>query len=261
MELLEKLKAFLVSLTAFLGTCPKLILTRSQPPTLPSSPPASANDPETLQPESSPSTINLGYSSQPPTQPSPPRSINDPETLQPQSPPPVPPLSSTFNIVLLQPSSATNQPESSQQQSQPPPPTPATPSNLKQLESILAAQQLLQWKNSVLSFCFSYALAVSLLYAQTDHQANHPNSSFVVLSFLVLLTFSLISVALFISPSYTKTSEVLEKVSFLVAAAAFCYATAIPFPFELKWAVLALFLLSLLLITIFATYLGVTRKN
>ncbi|XWS27195.1 hypothetical protein CRYUN_Cryun26dG0094100 [Craigia yunnanensis] len=231
---------------AFLGKCLKLVLTRLQPPSLLPSQPPSANHPETLQPESSPSTINLEYSSQPPTQPSLPSSPNDP---------------STFNIELLQPTS-TNQPESSQQESQPPPPTPTTPFNLKQLESTLAAQQHLQWKNAVLSFCFSYALAVvSLQYAQTDHQANHPNSSFFLLSFLVLLTFNLILVALFISPSRTKNSEVLEKVSFLVAAAAFCHATAIPFPFELKWAVLALFLLSLLLITIFATYLGVTRKN
>ncbi|XWS73980.1 hypothetical protein CRYUN_Cryun02cG0176100 [Craigia yunnanensis] len=237
MDFLEKLNAFLVSIISFLGTCSKLVLTRSQPPTLPPSHPPSVNDPETLQPESSPS---------------PPPSTNDPETLQPQSPPPVPPLSSTFNIELLQSTSATNQPESSQQQSQPLPPTPATPSNLKQLESILAAQRHLQWKNSVLSFCFSYALAVSLQYTQTDHQANQINSSFVLLSFLVLLTFNLLLVPLFISPCFTKTSEILEKVAFLVAAAAFCHATAIPFPFELKCAVLALFLLSSLFITIFA---------
>ncbi|XWS71529.1 hypothetical protein CRYUN_Cryun03dG0145700 [Craigia yunnanensis] len=229
--------------------CPKLVQTRLQPPTLLPSQPPSPNDPETPQLESS----------QPPTQPSLPPS-NDPETLQQQSLPPLPPLSSTFNIELLQQTSA-DQPESSQQQSQPPSETPTTPSNLKQQESTTASQRHLQWKNAVLSFCFSYALAVALQYAQTDHPANHPNSSFILLSFFVLLTFKLMLVALFISPRCTKTSAVLEKVAFLVAAAAFCHATAIPFRFELRCAVWALFLLSLLVITIFATYLGVTRNR
>ncbi|WRX32841.1 hypothetical protein QQP08_026187 [Theobroma cacao] len=263
MDFLENLKAFLVSITAFLRIRPNLDLPRSQSPPLPPtsvvdlelhqppapiSPPPSANDmTETLQPESIP-TINL-EPSQLPTQPSPPPSANDPETLQPESLPP-PPTSSTFNNYLLQPPSPTNQQQSSQQRSHPPPPTPTTPSDLKQLESILAAQQHLQWINSVLSFCFSYALAISLQYAQTDHQSNQLGSSFVLLSFLVLVTFFLILVALFISPSCTKTSQLLEKVAFLVAAAAFCYTTAIPYPFELKCAVLAVFLLSLLLITI-----------
>ncbi|XWS28638.1 hypothetical protein CRYUN_Cryun25bG0088200 [Craigia yunnanensis] len=230
MDILEKLEVFLASIIAFLRICPKLGLPRSQPLPPPSLPPNSsivnpephqpptlstpsslANDHETLQPESPTSAINL-ESSRPPTQPSAsPPSTNDLETLQPQS----------------------------------------TLSNMKQLESKLAAEQHLQLKNSVLSFCFSYAIVVSLQYAQTDHQANHSDSSFVLLSFLVLLIFNLILVALFISPSYTKTSEVLEKVAFLVAAAAFCLATAIPFPFEFKCAVLVVFLHSLLLITIF----------
>ncbi|XVF05262.1 hypothetical protein REPUB_Repub05bG0156600 [Reevesia pubescens] len=220
MDFLEKLKAFLVSIIAFVRTCSKLVIPQSQPP------PPSADNPETLQPES-----------QPP-------STNDPETLQPHAPPPP---SSTFHIEMFQPPSPRDQLDSS------PLRTPTTtPSNQEQLECILAAQQHLQWKNSVLTFCFSYALAVFLQYAQTDdHQANQPNSSFVLLSFLVLVTFNLILVALFISPSCTKTSEVLEKVAFLVASAAFCQATAIPFRFEFKCVVLAVFLLSLLLITIF----------
>ena len=237
MDFLEKLKAFLVSVIAFLRMCQKFGLPGSQPPpplsvsptssmvdlesyqppTLPSSLP-SANHPETWQPASLPSAINPESSRQPTHPSTPPPSTNDLETLQPQSTPS---------------------------------PTPTAPSNLKQLESILAAEQHLQLKNSVLLFCFSYALAVPLQYAQTDHHANHPNSSFVLLSFLVLLTFNLILVALFISPSYPKTSEILEKVTFLVAAAAFCHATAIPFPFEHKCVVLALFLHSLLLVAIF----------
>ncbi|XVF05263.1 hypothetical protein REPUB_Repub05bG0156700 [Reevesia pubescens] len=208
MDFLEKLKAFLVPIIAFFRTCSKLVILQSQPP------PPSADDPETLQPES-----------QPP-------STNDPETLQPQAPPPP---SSTFHIEMFQPPSPRDQLDSS-----PPRTLTTTPSNLEQLESILAAQQHLQWKNSVLTFCFQYALAVSLQYAQTDdHQANQPNSSFFLLSFLVLVTFNLILVALFISPSCTKTSEVLEKVAFLVASAAFCQATAIPFRFEFKCVVLA----------------------
>ncbi|XVE79332.1 hypothetical protein DITRI_Ditri14bG0049800 [Diplodiscus trichospermus] len=222
MDIVEKLMSFLVSVIVFLRMRPTLGLPRSQPQPHPASPSsANYNDPEIPHPESPPSDTNDNLESSP----------SRPQSTQPSAPAP-----------------STNDLEIRQAQSTPRSPNLTAPFNLEQLESILAAQQL---KNSVLSFCFSYAVAVFLHYPQTHHQANHPNSSFVLLSFLVLLTFILILVASFISPNYTKTSEVLEKAAFLAAAAAFCHATAIPFPFELKCAVLAVFLLSLLLITIF----------
>ncbi|KAK8601701.1 hypothetical protein V6N13_058615 [Hibiscus sabdariffa] len=188
----------------------------------------------TLQPELPFCAVNqLDFqSSQPPTQSSPPPSTNNPETpLQPQ------PTSSTF----------------SRQQSQS---LPLQPSNLKVKlpeSSAAQAQQHIQWKNSVLSFCFSYATAVSLQYAQTNHcqPSIQSNPSLVLLSFLVLLTFSLFLLALFIRPYSNKTSETLEKLGFLVAAAAFCHAIAMPFPLELKCAVFAVVIFFLLLLTTF----------
>ncbi|XVF69068.1 hypothetical protein PTKIN_Ptkin11bG0051100 [Pterospermum kingtungense] len=212
MDYLEKLKAFLVSVISFLQLCPKLWLPKSPPP-----PP-----PPSVSPTSS--IVDL-ESHQPPTLSSAPPSANDTETLQ-QEPPP-----SAIDVESSRPptqpsaaSPSTNYLDESPQPQQPPTPL----SNVIEPEPILVAQQHLQWKNSVLSFCFSYALAVSLQFTQTDNQPDHLDSSFVLLSFLVLLTFNLILVASFISPSCTKTSEILEKVAFLVAAAAFCLATAIP---------------------------------
>ncbi|TYH53551.1 hypothetical protein ES332_D09G107100v1 [Gossypium tomentosum] len=130
-------------------------------------------------------------------------------------------------------------------------PLPPTPSHRK----LAAAQQHLQWINAVLSFCFSYPIIMlQFQYAQTDQ--NQSNVSLIVLSFLVLLTFNLFLLALFIKPISTQTSETLEKVGVLVAAAAFCHTIAIPFPLELKCVVFALFILFLLLLTAFIYFNG-----
>ncbi|KAH1090954.1 hypothetical protein J1N35_018211 [Gossypium stocksii] len=130
-------------------------------------------------------------------------------------------------------------------------PLPPTPSDWK----LAAAQQHLQWINAALSFCFSYPITVlQFQYAQTNQ--NQPNISMVVLSFLVLLTFKLFLLALFIKLIFTQTSETLEKVGVLVAAAAFCHAITIPFPLELKCVVYAVFILFLLLLTAFIYFNG-----
>ncbi|GMI97217.1 hypothetical protein HRI_003391000 [Hibiscus trionum] len=180
--------------------------------------------------------------SQPPA-PAPAFPMIDLEPPQQPTPPSPPPASAT--------SPETPQPHTPQQSTSS---TFTTPSHLKQPESS-AAQQHIQWKNSVLSFCFSYAIAVSIQYAQTDHRP--PDSSLVLLSFLVQLTFNLFFLALFIRPYSNKTSEMLEKVGFVVAAAAFCHAIAIPFPFELKCAVFAVFIVFLLLL---ATFMYLNRN-
>ncbi|KAK5803458.1 hypothetical protein PVK06_031103 [Gossypium arboreum] len=130
-------------------------------------------------------------------------------------------------------------------------PLPPTLSQRK----LAVAQQHLQWINAVLSFCFSYPVTVlQFQYAQTDQ--NQPNISLVVLSFLVLLDFKLFLLVLFIKTSFTQTSETLEKIEVLVAAAAFCHAIAIPFPLELKCVVFAVFILFLLLLTAFIYFNG-----
>ncbi|KAG4129597.1 hypothetical protein ERO13_D09G091420v2, partial [Gossypium hirsutum] len=111
-------------------------------------------------------------------------------------------------------------------------PLPPTPSHRK----LAAAQQHLQWINAVLSFCFSYPIIMlQFQYTQTDQ--NQSNVSLIVLSFLVLITFNLFLLVLFIKPISTRTSETLEKVGVLVAATAFCHTIAIPFPLELKYIV------------------------
>ncbi|XVF69069.1 hypothetical protein PTKIN_Ptkin11bG0051200 [Pterospermum kingtungense] len=187
---------------------------------------------------------------------------SDQQRSQPEQPPSLQqPATSSFDIETPQPQrnppspspSVSNDSESQQPQLPSPAPTPTTPPNLKQLqESLLAAQQYLQWQNSVLAFCFSYALGVSLQFMGADQSNHHLPFPFLLLSFLVLLAFIFILVAFFIHPNSTRTSQALEKLACLLAAAAFCHTLSIPFSFELKCTIWAVFLLSLFIVMIFA---------
>ncbi|XWS28637.1 hypothetical protein CRYUN_Cryun25bG0088100 [Craigia yunnanensis] len=173
-------------------------------------------------------------SEQPPSMPQPSTSSIDIESPQPQR--------------LPSPSS----PAPSNESPQSPAPTPTTSSSLKLLQgSLFTAQQHLQWQNSVLAFCFSYALAVFLQFVGTDQSNHQLPFSLVFLSFLVVLTFLFILIAFFIHPNCIRTSQALEKIAFLLAAAAFCQSLSIPFSFELKCTIWAVFLLSLLIVMIF----------
>ncbi|TYI64736.1 hypothetical protein E1A91_D09G108700v1 [Gossypium mustelinum] len=94
-----------------------------------------------------------------------------------------------------------------------------------QLETLPALQNHQQWQNAVISFCFSYALGLSLQYAETPLQSNQH------------LPFP-------------------TKVGLLLAAAAFTHTLSIPLPFELKctiWAVFLLPLLTAIILTYFNT--------
>ncbi|KAK5846967.1 hypothetical protein PVK06_003268 [Gossypium arboreum] len=136
-----------------------------------------------------------------------------------------------------------------------PSPSSPQPQLSSQLHPLLALQNHQQWQNTVIAFCFSYALGVSLQYA-TPHQSNqHLPFPMVLLSFLVLLTFSLMLGAFFINPYCTTTSNALQKLALLLAAAAFTHTLSIPLSFELKCAIWAVFLLPFLTAIIF-TYLN-----
>ncbi|XVF69070.1 hypothetical protein PTKIN_Ptkin11bG0051300 [Pterospermum kingtungense] len=190
---------------------------------------------------------------------------SDQQRSQPEQPPSLqqPATSTSFDVETPQPQrhppspspSVSNDYESPQPQFPSPAPTPTTPPNLKQLqESLLAAQHHLQWQNSVLAFCFSYALGVSLQFMGADQSNHHLPFPLLLLSFLVLLAFIFILVAFFIHPNSTRTSQALEKLACLLAAAAFCHTLSIPFSFELKCAIWAVFLLSLFIVMIFAHF-------
>ncbi|WRX20273.1 hypothetical protein QQP08_012760 [Theobroma cacao] len=131
----------------------------------------------------------------------------------------------------------------------PPPSTSPSFNAESQLLNLLAAQPHLQWQSAILTFCFTFALGFSLQFSQTDQSKDkEPPFSFVLLSFAVLLIFVILLVALFISQNHARTSQVLEKVALLLAAAAFCHATAIPFPLNLKFATWTLFSVSLFVV-------------
>ncbi|OMO98112.1 hypothetical protein CCACVL1_04335 [Corchorus capsularis] len=156
----------------------------------------------------------------------------------PQTPPSPPPPS--------------NDNESQQDQSPSAAPTWTIPANLKvQLEATAAAQEHGQWRNAVLTFCYTYALQMIQFMGTDDHHSNH-HSLVVALSVLVLVVFTLLLVALFVHQiSSSRISQALEKVAILLSAAAFCLSLSIPFSFELRCAVWAVFLLALLIIIIF----------
>ncbi|OMO86725.1 hypothetical protein CCACVL1_09483 [Corchorus capsularis] len=149
------------------------------------------------------------------------------------------------------PSPPCNDNESQQDQSPSAAPTWTIPANLKvQLEATAAAQEHGQWRNVVVTFCISYALQMIQFMGNADHDSNH-HSLVVALSVIVLVVFTLLLVALFVHQSSSRVSQVLEKVAFLLSAAAFCLSLSIPFSFELRCAVWAVFLLALLIIIIF----------
>ncbi|KAB2012632.1 hypothetical protein ES319_D09G103700v1 [Gossypium barbadense] len=148
-------------------------------------------------------------------------------------------------------------PELYRQEEPPSLPRPATAAGIDIEETLPALQNHQQWQNAVISFCFSYALGLSLQYAETPLQSNqHLPFPTVLLSFLVLLTFTCILGAFFINPYCTTTSNALQKVGLLLAAAAFTHTLSIPLPFELKctiWAVFLLPLLTAIILTYFNT--------
>ncbi|KAK8671006.1 hypothetical protein V6N13_037617 [Hibiscus sabdariffa] len=130
------------------------------------------------------------------------------------------------------------------------PPFPPPPSSETVVVNSLAAQQNQQiWRNPILSFCFSFALGICLQFPQSGESKSLP-TSLALLSFAVLVTFSLHSVLLFVGGKHATTSIVMETIALFVAAAAFSHATAIPFPLNLKYVTWALFCISWFLILV-----------
>ncbi|TXG72763.1 hypothetical protein EZV62_001342 [Acer yangbiense] len=106
----------------------------------------------------------------------------------------------------------------------------------------------LQWRNIVMAFCFTSALEIALLFAQTKSQLP---LSFYILSLAILLTFLCLFVANFIGPHFTNTAQVLEKIAALLFATTVVFTIAIPLPLILKcviWALYAIALFAVLLL-------------
>ncbi|KAJ4723581.1 putative GTPase IMAP family member 1 [Melia azedarach] len=108
-------------------------------------------------------------------------------------------------------------------------------------------QFLLQWQNVVMAFCFTSALEIALLFAQTKSQLS---VSFYLLSFVVLLIFLSLFVAKFVGEKFVFTSQVLEKVAVLLAATSLILTITIPLPLRLKCAAWTLYALCLFIVVI-----------
>ncbi|KAL5848333.1 hypothetical protein ACOSQ4_006346 [Xanthoceras sorbifolium] len=108
-------------------------------------------------------------------------------------------------------------------------------------------QLWLQWRNIVMAFCFTSALEIALLFAQTKFQLP---LCFHFLSFAILLTFLCLFVANFIGPHFTNIAQVLEKIAVLIVATALVFTIAIPLPLSLKcitWGLYAIALFTVLI--------------
>ncbi|KAJ0035886.1 hypothetical protein Pint_25848 [Pistacia integerrima] len=127
----------------------------------------------------------------------------------------------------------------------PPSQTPSSSPSTIDLESqeILSPQHngnqfLQQWRNVVMTFCFTSALEIALLFAQIQSQLP---VSFHILSFLIFLIFLFLIVANIIGHDFTTISQVLELVSVILVATTVVFTIAIPFPLSLKcvtWALI-----------------------
>ncbi|KAK3204354.1 hypothetical protein Dsin_018400 [Dipteronia sinensis] len=103
---------------------------------------------------------------------------------------------------------------------------------------------LLQWKNIAMAFCFTSALEISLLFAQTNSQLSN------LLSFLILLTFLFLFVSNFIANKCARTAQVLEKIAVLLVTTAVVFTITIPFPLILKCVAWALYAISFIVVLI-----------
>ncbi|KAG6732371.1 hypothetical protein I3842_01G173700, partial [Carya illinoinensis] len=108
-------------------------------------------------------------------------------------------------------------------------------------------QHNLEWQDIIMSFCFTSAIAIALQSQQTH--SNFP-PSFYPLCFAMLLIFSSLFVAKFISSKFPTLARALELLAIFVAAAEFFLAVVIPLPLSLKFATWAIFGVSLLTIII-----------
>lgn len=134
------------------------------------------------------------------------------------------------------------------------PPTQSQPSQTMDLESppvtpvpVVTRQNLerrnLQWQDIIMGFCFTSALEIALQSTQTASQLS---PSFHWLSLAVVLTFSTLFVAKFMSSKYPVHAQVVEKVAVFFVTTAFFLAIAISLPPSFHifiWTVYAVLLL------------------
>lgn len=110
------------------------------------------------------------------------------------------------------------------------------------------AKKVFEWQNVIMGFCFSSALEIAILSAETQKELS---PSFCVLSFAILLTFLSLFFSKLIAHKFPAASKAIDKAAIFVAATTFALATTIPLIAKfrkLKYAVWALYALSLLII-------------
>ncbi|KAG6768730.1 hypothetical protein POTOM_027659 [Populus tomentosa] len=126
--------------------------------------------------------------------------------------------------------------------------------NESQRNNVLDAKPDLETelRKTLLSLCFTAAIQITIQYGQAaDSEAHYP---IILISLAVVAIFASLFVSPFIGKKIPTASKVLEKVAFFVAATAFFFAIATPFPLGIRCAIWAVYIISLIAI-VFCTCL------
>ena len=114
-------------------------------------------------------------------------------------------------------------------------------------EAGLALVHHMEWAEIVIAFCLAWATNIALLSVQEPSQLPVP---FHLFSLAILLAFASTVVSKFMNPKFFLTVQVLEKCGVFFTVTAFFMAITIPFPFCLKFASWAVYVISALAILI-----------
>ena len=106
----------------------------------------------------------------------------------------------------------------------------------------------MDWADLMIGFCFSVALELASLSAQSNTQLS---ATFHLLSLAILFAFAFFFVSQFIKPKFLVTAQKLKNFGVFFSVTAFFMAITIPFPLYLKLATAAIYTISVFAIIIF----------
>ena len=118
-------------------------------------------------------------------------------------------------------------------------------------EAGLALVHHMEWAEIVITFCLAWAIDIASLSVQVHSQLPVPFHSF---SLAILLAFASTVVSKFINPKFFLTVQLLEKCGVFFTVTVFFIAIIIPFPFCLKFASWAVYVISALAILIWGCF-------
>jgi len=101
-------------------------------------------------------------------------------------------------------------------------------------------------RKTLLNLCFTAALQITIQYKQVAESEIHKSIN--LISLAIAAIFASLFISQFIGKKIPNASEVFEKVAFFLAATTFSFAIATPFPLSIKFALWAVYFMSLITI-------------